>query len=128
MADASLSSTTSYGGLEELILASDPGARYTGFKPSQDSSPKTSRDRRGFEQRVDKMLDVKQRIAGAEHMAKSGRALAQYAPNPGSHLQHCINWACWCMPEILELRKWSWGDQLKAILCLILGLRLTWAT
>lgn len=83
MADASLSSTTSYGGQEELILVSGPGARRTGLKPSQDSSPKTSRDRRGFEQRVEKMLDVKQRIAGAEHMAKSGRALAQYAQNPG---------------------------------------------
>lgn len=83
MADASLSSTTSYEGQEELILASDPGARRTGLKPSQHSSPRTSRVRRGFERHVEKMLDVKQRIAGAEHMAKSGRALAQYAQNPG---------------------------------------------
>lgn len=90
------------------MLHSDPGARRTGFKPNQDSSHKMSRDRRGFEQRVEKILDVKQRIAGAEHIAKSGRVFAQYAQKPGSHLQHCINQAWWCMPEILELRKWSW--------------------
>lgn len=77
MADASLSSTTGYGGAGGADTCfRSLGARRTGFKPSQDSSHKMSRDRRGFERRVEKMLDVKQRIAGAEHIAKSGRALA----------------------------------------------------